>query len=701
MSRNFLVMIALWTAALIAADAPGRQKLQRAIDLMQTKGDLPTAMALFREVASSTDRGTAAQALLYLAQCQERQGTERAQVTYQRIAKEFGDQREIAERARERLAVLASASVAPSRGLTARQLWTGPQVDSEGMPTADGRSVAVVDWDTGDLAVKDLVTGDSKRLMLKKSWRESTEFGEWPVLSPDQRQLVFAWYDTKQPRYQLRVAPNQVGAKPRILVDNPDFTYYQTAGWSPDGKSILTKFWCRDNTTQVAWVSSVDGTVKTVRSFEWRNPNISLSPDGRYIAYDVLAREDSSAREIHVLSADGSGDNVVVKGPGIDWFPVFSPDGSRLIFVSDRTGTWSLWAAGLRNGKADGSPQLLKADIGTVFPKVFTRSGSLLYFHESSDEDIYAAEVSATGTAATPMRISDSFIGQNKAAEWSPDGNVLAYLSRRSGVRNGPGAFTLAVRSIELGTERLFASNLNLAWNRVPRWFHDGRSIFLAASDAHRKLSLHKIDVNSGQISALPSPDYPARWGLTMLGLDDRTVYLVSSKDEAGPTALIRFDLESGKERVIYQTPARGNIASAALSPDGRTIALIIATFLSGIQVRELILMDSDGNNVRTVLRTPAELPASLQWGPGALAWSPESKYLYLVRGGKKEGTSEVHRMTPATASETKPTGITSKQIRFLSVNPAGNRLAFTTGGALSSELWTLDNVLPPLKPKP
>ena len=90
-----LTLIATVAAAILAtsalrADDPAReQKLQQAIDLIESKGDLAHAIPLLEDVSKSTDRALAARALLYLGQALERTDKARAKQTYERIIADF------------------------------------------------------------------------------------------------------------------------------------------------------------------------------------------------------------------------------------------------------------------------------------------------------------------------------------------------------------------------------------------------------------------------------------------------------------------------------------------------------------------------------------------------------------------------------------------------------------------------------------
>jgi Tol biopolymer transport system component len=66
------------------------------------------------------------------------------------------------------------------------------------------------------------------------------------------------------------------------------------------------------------------------------------SPDGSRIAY--ISQEDGNF-EIYVINSDGSGKVRVTNDPASDGLPVWSPDGQWLAFRSDRGGSWGIYLA--------------------------------------------------------------------------------------------------------------------------------------------------------------------------------------------------------------------------------------------------------------------------------------------------------------------------------------------------------------------
>lgn len=78
--------------ALFAAARPHENQLQQGIELLETKGDIPAAIAAFEAVSKSSDRSLAARALLYLGSCYQKLGGEKAQAAYERIVREFAEE---------------------------------------------------------------------------------------------------------------------------------------------------------------------------------------------------------------------------------------------------------------------------------------------------------------------------------------------------------------------------------------------------------------------------------------------------------------------------------------------------------------------------------------------------------------------------------------------------------------------------------
>ena len=63
---------------------------------------------------------------------------------------------------------------------------------------------------------------------------------------------------------------NETGREGRSYSINKENTWYQPTAWSPDGKSVLVIITKKDKTDQLARVTIADGSVRVLKSMDWR-----------------------------------------------------------------------------------------------------------------------------------------------------------------------------------------------------------------------------------------------------------------------------------------------------------------------------------------------------------------------------------------------------------------------------------------------
>jgi Tol biopolymer transport system component len=134
-----------------------------------------------------------------------------------------------------------------------------------------------------------------------------------------------------------------------------DTSVNQHPAWSPDGQWILFSS-DRDGNLELYRVrpdGTGEGRVTFTPTVHEDNPN--WAPDGAKVAFDACQAESfpcpgSPNYEIFSINADGTGRVRLTDVEGIDWNPAWSPDGTQIVFRSDRTGSTQLWKM-----NADGS----------------------------------------------------------------------------------------------------------------------------------------------------------------------------------------------------------------------------------------------------------------------------------------------------------------------------------------------------------
>jgi Tol biopolymer transport system component len=686
--RRIVGCLLLAAAALTAQTA--QELFQQGLVKERSEGKLNDAIQLYQKAAESAgkDRALAAKALLQAGECYQKLGNSEARKLFERVVNDYTDQKPAVATARARLDTLAPAP--RPGGMSTRQVWADA-LDNEGAPSPDGRYLSFVDWVTGDLAIRDLAAGKNRRLTNKGPWDSSDEFALFSVFSPDGKQLAYAWFNgERENAWDIRTVSIVDGAltsKPRVLYAGKDFEYVIPADWSKDGKSILALFSSRDLTHKIGLISVADGSTKILKTLDWRTPSkLSLSPDGRYIAYDFPPREDFPQRDIYVLATDGSRESTVVEHPANDTAPIWTPDGGKLLFTSTRSGSAGEWIVALSGGKAQGAPDLVKSDIGQMEPMGFTRAGALYYSVHLGDSDVYTAQLQpASGEPITPVkRLTERFTGLNRGADWSPDGRLLAYVSTRSFSIREPGATVICVRTLDSGEQRELRPELSYFQNL--RWAPDGKSITTWGSDRKGRKGIYQVDAQTGHVTPLVSDaDDPRNM---VWSPDGKFLYYAYFRDGR----VVRRDIATGQVQVVLP-PGRA-ARRFTLSPDGSQIAMFIAHPETKSQA--IVVMPASGGAPRQIY-PPAVAPDAPLPQFNMLEWTPDGKHLLLARA-QSSGT-ELWKLPAQGGIPEMFTSLPMSNVRDIRFKADGRQISFNAGGS-KADIWEMDGFLPTISAK-
>lgn len=479
-----------------------------------------------------------------------------------------------------RLAPEQAAEFAGVEGsLQNRRVWAGPGVDGMGTPSPDGRFLSFTDWETGDLAVRELSTGTNRRLTGKTGW-ESSAYAMHSVISPDGKQVAYAWYDDDQ-NFDLRIVGID-GTNPHVLYDREPLGYIRPYDWTPDGRHVLAVIYPGDHSSHVALISTRDGSSRVLKALPGSDVmagtpfRMRFSPDGRFIAYDLPQDTAGVEHDIFILAADTGRESALVRHPAQDFFLDWAPDGNGIFFASDRSGVTSIWRAGVAEGASQGAAQLVRPDIGRLNPLGFTRDGSLYYSLPIGEVDAYEVSIDpATGRLLSqPAPLSPRFIGVNKEPDWSRDGRFAAFVSRRGSLPGGVGAPALVIRTLDTGDERVLRPALKNFY--IPRWSPDGRSLLVDGIDPEGRLGYFLVDAQRGDLRLLTYREgttFGPAWD------PDGTAIFFRRFDEATRACvLVRRTIDTGLEEEVLRVEAPQFFNQFRISNDGGHVALARAT---------------------------------------------------------------------------------------------------------------------------
>ena len=205
-------------AALVFAQASPDMELKAAMHQEQVLGDLQGAIAAYRKISERypNNRVIVARALVQMAQCYEKLGDAQARNIYERVVREFGDQREQAAIASARLAVKQR-----SAGVTSRKLFESSTLSFPyEAVSADGRYIAYSSIQPGPrgLMIQNVASGQERQL----TNYGMSQLATTSAFSPDSRMIAFRV--SKRPDGQdLRIIRTD-GTGERVIFENENVT---------------------------------------------------------------------------------------------------------------------------------------------------------------------------------------------------------------------------------------------------------------------------------------------------------------------------------------------------------------------------------------------------------------------------------------------------------------------------------------------
>lgn len=233
-------------------------------------------------------------------------------------------------------------------------------------------------------------------------------FGDF---SPDRQKIVYQ-FDPPAARSRVCVV-NVDGSDHHCLVEGLGPT------WSPDGRQILFAQ-VAEPSDSLALINA-DGTGLTQLG-EGRAPQ--WSPDGRTIMFFLNDPPDQSKTGIYLINPDGTGRRRLING--VD--PAWSPDGSRIVFQSDDSRCHGICIVNVGGAilqeLTDGNrPQWSPDGKRIVFWKFGFSLGAV------AASNVYVINADGTGL----KQLTSQYY--NDPACWLPDGQHIAFLSKRDGAK--------------------------------------------------------------------------------------------------------------------------------------------------------------------------------------------------------------------------------------------------------------------------
>ncbi|HNG34016.1 MAG TPA: DPP IV N-terminal domain-containing protein, partial [Blastocatellia bacterium] len=387
----------------------------------------------------------------------------------------------------------------------------------------------------------------------------------------------------------------------------------------------------------------------------------SISPDRTEIAF-------VSGGDIWTVPANGGDARLLVAHPANESRPIYSPDGKRLAFVSNRTGGGDIYVLTL----ATGDLRRLTFDDGNDQLDGWSRDGRWIYF-TSSGKDISGMNdiLRINSEGGTPMIVTGDRYTSEFFAAPSPDGKSLAFAARG----NSAGQWWRKGHS-HLDESELWLLNEGGKYEQLtergakqqwPMWSADGRTLFFMSDrSGAQNLWSKVIGGQAKQLTKFTS----GRVLWPTISYDGKTIVFERN------FGIWKFDAATGQTSEVPITrrgaptgPGIEHLAltsgfqDLALSPDGKKIAFVARGEIFAASSKD------GGDAVRVTRSVAAE---------SDVVWSPDSKRIAYV--SERDSASHLFLYDFTANAETQLTNTAGADAvpRF---SPDGKLIAFVRNG--------------------
>jgi Tol biopolymer transport system component len=339
--------------------------------------------------------------------------------------------------------------------------------------------------------------------------------------------------------------------------------------------------------SNLTWVDRTGKVIETIGPGEYRG--LDVSPDGRRVGAHT---HSGAGGDVWLFERDGEGTRLVAEATGVqdNQHPIFSPDGTKVVYSSLRDGVSGLY---IRAVDGSGGEERVHSSGRTIVPMSWSPDGRFIVFWENTGFEW----VLPLAGDRTPVRLIAGDNGQSSHSQISPDGKWVAY---NAGGNIWVRGFPDGAKAVQVSSET----------GLFPRWRGDGREIYYTSAASFGLIMAAAVTPTPDSIEvAKPQPlfdteyinfGHPSNYHTFAVSPDGQR-FLIPRPE---PDTLVVLDRE-GRSRTLDTD----NWGDPHVSPDGKRVAAIRGN-------RSVWVMDIASGDRRQIgkLNGPQDFAVSLAW---------------------------------------------------------------------------------------
>lgn len=299
--------------------------------------------------------------------------------------------------------------------------------------------------------------------------------------SPDGRLLAFGWAEEEGTPYGIYVLDPATGRRRRLTSPPAGTSGDGEPAWSPDGETLAFVRNTYASIQDLYTVPARGGEARRITPASRKIPDVVWSPDGKRLLYTVY---DAGDHRLWSIPADGDGPARAL-GAGEGAMTLTVDAAGRRIAYSRYAWHFRFWRVDLSSGRAETLPLLSSSRFDSEL--AVSPDGSRLAFVSTRSGDFEVWVSRADGGEA--RRLTDfrgAFVGR---PSWSPDGRWVVFSSTAAG-----DADLWKVDVLGGLPEQVTSSP---ALEVTPRWSSDGRWIYFG-SNRHGRWEVWRVAAGGG-----------------------------------------------------------------------------------------------------------------------------------------------------------------------------------------------------------